>query len=139
MLLQAIAGFAWNPLVKRVFCELTNLDDMGFKTWVTSVRELASRYNMLFDSELNVNVFKQKYKQQALKQKFISDWQLEINYESKHPVLKTCKIFESEFKFEPYLDLVKHPKYRITVSKLRASSHMLEIKRGRHTRPVTPV
>ena len=95
-----------NSLVKRVFYELTNLDDMGFKTWVTSVRELASRYNMSLDSELNVNLFKQKC-QQALNQKFILDWQFEINDESKHPILKTYKIFKSEFKFEPYLDLVK--------------------------------
>ena len=107
-----------NSLVKRVFYELTNLDDMGFKTWVTSVRELASRYNMSLDSEHNVNVFKQKC-QQTLNQKFISDWQFEINDESKHPILKTYKIFKSEFKFEPYLDTVKNPKYRIAVSKLR--------------------
>ena len=77
-----------NLLVKRVFPELTNLDDMGFKTWVTSVRELASRCNMSLDSEFNVNVFKQKCLQ-ALNQKYISDWQFEINDESKHPILKT--------------------------------------------------
>ena len=123
-----------NSLVKQVFYELTNLDHMGFKTWVTSLRKLASRYNMSLDSELNVNVFKQKF-QQALIQKFISDWQLENNDESKHPILKTYKIFKSEFLFEPYLDLVKNPKYRIAVSELRASSHMLEIERGRHNRP----
>ena len=116
-----------NSLVKWVFNELTNLDDMGFKTWVTSVRELASRYNMSLDSELNVNVFKQKC-QQALNLKFISDWQFETNDESKHPILKSYKIFKSEFKFEPYLDLLKNPKYRIAVSKLSASSHMLEIE-----------
>ena len=48
-------------------------------------------------------------------------------------------MFKSEFKFEPYLELVKDPKYRIAVSKLRASLHMLEIERGRPTRPITPV
>ena len=93
---------------------------------------------MSLDSELNVNVFRQKC-QQPLNQKFISDWQFEINDESKHPILMTYKIFKSEFKFEPYLDLVNNPKYRIAVSKLSASSHMLEIERGRHTRPITPV
>ena len=77
---KRLQGMPENSLVKRVFYELTNLDDMGFKTWVTSVRELASRYNMSFDSELNVNVFKQKC-QQALNQKFISDWQFEISDE----------------------------------------------------------
>ena len=49
-----------NSLAKRVFFELTNLNGMGFKTWVTSVRELASHYCVSLDSELNVNVFKPK-------------------------------------------------------------------------------
>ena len=135
---KRLQGMPENSLVKRVFYEPTNLDDMGFKTCVPSVSELVSRYNMSLDSEPNVNVFKQKC-QQALNQKCISDWQFEINDESKHPILKIYKIFKSEFKFEPYLDIVKNRKYRIAVSKLRASSHMLEIERGRHTRPVTPV
>ena len=48
-----------NSLAKRVFYELRNLIDTGFKTWVTSVRELlASRYSVSLDREL-VNVFKQ--------------------------------------------------------------------------------
>ena len=35
-----------NAMVKRVFDELTKLDDIGFKTWISSVRELASQYNI---------------------------------------------------------------------------------------------
>ena len=40
---------------------------------------------------------------------------------------------------EPYLYLVKEAKYRVAISRLRASSHPLEIERGRYTRPKTPV
>ena len=57
-----------NSLVRLVFYELTNLDDMGFKLWVTSGRGLASHYNLSPESELNVNVYKQKC-QEALDQK----------------------------------------------------------------------
>ena len=135
---KRLQGIPENSLAIRVFYELKKLNDMGFKTWVTSVRELASRYNVSIDSELDVNVFKQKC-QETLERKFILDWQNEIVDDSKHPILKTYKMFKSEFKFEPYLELLKDPKYRIAVSKLRASSHMLEIERGRHTRPITPV
>ena len=35
------------------------------------------------------------------------------------------------------MDLISNPKHRIAVSKLRASSHNLEIERGRYTRPIT--
>ena len=135
---KRLQGMPENSLAKRVFCELTKLNDMGFKTWVTSVRKIVSRYSVSLDSELNVNVFKQKC-QETLERKFILDWQNEIGDDSKHPILKTYKMFKLEFKFQPYLALVKDPKYRIAVSKLRASSHMLEIERGRHTRPITPV
>ena len=61
-------------------------------------------------SELDVNVFKQKC-QETLERKFILDWQNEIVDDSKHPILKTYKMFKSEFKFEPYLELLKDPKY----------------------------
>ena len=40
---------------------------------------------------------------------------------------------------EPYLYLVKESKYRIAISRLRASSYVLEIERGRYTRPKTPI
>ena len=40
---------------------------------------------------------------------------------------------------EPYLYQVKESKYRIAISRLRASSHVLEIERGRYTRPKTPI
>ena len=33
-----------NTLVKRAFDEPTKLDGIGFKTWIPSVRELASQY-----------------------------------------------------------------------------------------------
>ena len=36
---------------------------------------------------------------------------------------------------EPYLYLVKESKYRIAISRLRASTRVLEIERGRYTRP----
>ena len=47
--------------------------------------------------------------QETLERKFILDWQNEIGDDSKHPILETYKMFKSEFKFEPYLELVKDP------------------------------
>ena len=40
---------------------------------------------------------------------------------------------------EPYLYQVKESKYRIAISRLRASSHVLEIERRRYTRSKTPI
>ena len=40
---------------------------------------------------------------------------------------------------KPYLDIVKNNKYRKTIARFRSSSHALEIERGRHTKPKTPL
>ena len=127
-----------NALVKKVFDELKKMDDMGFKTWITSVRELASRYDISTNSELEFDAFK-KVCTDAVEQKFIAEWQNDVKNESKYPILRTYRKFKTRYELEPYLYLVKNPKYRIAISKLRSSSHMLEIERGRHTRPVTPL
>ena len=68
-----------------------------------------------------------------------SEWNNNLLDISRNPILRTYNIIKSEFKLEPYLSLVKHTKYRTALCKLRASSHTLEIERGRYTRPKTPV
>ena len=62
-----------NALVKKVFDELKKMDDMGFKTWITSVRELASRYDISLNSELEFDAFK-KVCTDAVEQEFIAEW-----------------------------------------------------------------
>ena len=49
------------------------------------------------------------------------------------------KLIKTNFSMEPYLNLIKEGKYRRSLTKLRLSSRYLEIERGRHTKPVTPV
>ena len=65
-----------------------------------------------------------------MEQKFIAEWQNDVKNESKYPILRTYRKFKTRYELEPYLYLVKNPKYRIAISKLRSSSHMLEIERG---------
>ena len=55
------------------------------------------------------------------------------------PFLRTYRLFKEGREMEPYLYRVKESKYRIAISRLRASSHVLEIERGRYTRPKTPI
>ena len=40
---------------------------------------------------------------------------------------------------EPYLYLVKRPRFRNAIARFRCSFHTFEIERGRHTNPKTPV
>ena len=58
---------------------------------------------------------------------------------NNNPILRTYNLFKKEFKWECYLNWVKNPKYRKALTKFRLSSHTLEIERGRHTNPTTPL
>ena len=47
-------------------------------------------------------------------------------------------MIKKRFGIETYLDEIKEQKYRIALSRLRTSSHILEIERGRHAKPKIP-
>ena len=47
-------------------------------------------------------------------------------------------MYKLEFGMEKNLDLITHTRYRIAITRLRTSSHTLEIERDRHTVPRTP-
>ena len=111
---------------------------MGFRTWITSVRELASTYDVPLGNELTEHGFKLVCVN-SLERTSISEWVNEISDINKFPSLRTYRIFKTKYQLEPDLYLVKNPKYRMAISKLRSSSHILEIERGRHTRPITPL
>ena len=48
----------------------------------------------------------------AVSNKFIEDWNAELNDTQKNPLLKTYKQVKTEFTMEPYLDLVQNYRYR---------------------------
>ena len=52
-------------------------------------------------------------------------------------ILKTYAMHKSQYVTDAHLVLISNPKHRIALSRLRASSHNLEIERGRYTRPIT--
>ena len=53
--------------------------------------------------------------------------------------LRTYRVFKASFTREPYIDLVKNRNQRTAIARLRTGSHLLNIEKGRWTRPVTPV
>ena len=59
-----------------------------------------------------------------------------INDVERNPKLRTYRDFKTTVKFEPYLNIL-YPKCRAAIARFRASSHDLEIERGRYTRPKT--
>ena len=65
-------------------------------------------------------------------------WFSRIQNIDNKPKLELYKNIKNGFEFESYLQLVKDFRYRNAITKIRSSSHPLEIERGRYTKPKTP-
>ena len=116
----------------------TRLGDQGFQTWITKACELARSYGL--DPTTIVCVDKQQFKKhckQLVMQRFVDAWQEEL-HELNKPILRTYSVFKSDFVLECHLNSVKDWRYRVAITKLRTSSHVLEIERGRYQKPKVP-
>ena len=119
-------------IVKQVFNELNRLHRCGVRTWVTKACELADKYGIDIDSS-NQN-FK-KHCKLVISDWYKRNWSREVTYIHKHPILRTYSMIKQDFGLEAISD----SRYRIATSKLRASSHILEIERGRYTKLKTDI
>ena len=68
---------------------------------------------------------------QRVRDCFIQNWKEQINNSTR---ANTYKLF-ADFNFQLYLDTINIQKYRIALTKLRVSSHRLEIEVGRWHKP----
>ena len=78
----------------------------------------------------NVNNFISLFKQR-LTDNFIQNWQSRLAESSRAIFYRSF----ATFQFQPYLDKINVSKYLQAYSKLRMSSHRLEVESGRWVRP----
>ena len=102
------------------------------KTWVTKACELAEQYQA--DISSNIQNFK-KYCKMTVSNCYKHSWLLEVTNITRNPILRTYTMFKTEFGSEKYLEAISDYRYRIALTKLRSSSHALEVERGRYTKP----
>lgn len=78
----------------------------------------------------NVNVFMNVLKQR-LNDNFIQNWHSRLDESSRAVFYKSI----ASFRLQPYLEHINVSKFCIALSRLRVSSHRLEIEAGRWVRP----
>ena len=104
--------------------------------WAILVRNLLSNLGF-FEVWLNQGVWDVKLfltmLRQRIKYQFIQGWAGEIQNSSRARFYRNI----TEFHFQPYLDIINIRKFRTAMTKLRVSSHRLEVETGRWTRPVS--
>ena len=106
-------------IVKQMYIELCRLHECGFVTWVTKAQEVMQYYGIELGEQCPT-VFKQ-YCKQTVKDKFVNYWTSEIQNSSKNPIIRY------------------YNSHKTALTRLRTSSHTLEIERGRYTVPRTPI
>ena len=122
-------------IVKSVFRTLNALHGQGFSTWVTKAYDLALVYDI--DMNASVALTAKQFKSlcsERTKTVFVENWHTDLH---DKPLLRSYRLYKNEFSNECYLDYINVPKFGTSLSKIRASSHDLEIERGRYTRPKT--
>ena len=125
-----------NKLAKQVFCDLVDLSQQGFITWTTDALTLADDLGLDITSEKNM--FSMNC-EEGIHKKITDMWLVNLQNSQLYPLLRTYKMFKSNYIMEPYLFLVKKPRFRNVIARFRCKSHTLEIERGRQTNPQTPV
>ena len=116
--------------------ELKNLNSQGFTNWATDALKLVNDLDL--DMTEDSKTFTNNYKH-IVRNNFVSTWFIDLHDLQLNPISRTYRTIKFDYSMEPYLYLVKKAKYRHSIAKLRCSSHMLGIERGRPTSPKTPV
>jgi len=66
------------------------------------------------------------------------DWKLMLHNDIKFPKLCTYKLIKRDYRIEPHILYVTNKRHQRALTRLRVSSHKLQIEIGRHSRPPTP-
>ena len=106
-----------------------SLHNQGFNTWIGKVQELSRNINIDIDNA-DPGTFKELCKK-ILKDNFIEKWNASLN-NGASSILRTHATFKQTFQMDFYSENVNQFRYRNAITKLRVSSHVLEIERGRH-------
>ena len=122
-------------IVKNTFIQQQELNDIGVQCWYSKVLDIAATYGIdPLSHAFNDNIKKEI--RNICYNSFKNTWKNDL---TEKPKLRTYKLIKTNFGIESYLSLVTKKKYRNAITRFRASSHTLEIERGRWTNPITPI
>jgi hypothetical protein len=123
-------------LLKISYNMLHELHMLGSKTWCREIIDTLQLYNLqhLWDNNHLIN--KVNIKKHILNFHHNSTIR-DIHDTNKFPKLRTYKLLKEDMTPEIYLKITI-PKYRISLTQFRTSSHTLEIERGRYHKPIIP-
>ena len=127
-------------IVKMIYNCLLSLHNCGFKTWSSHVEKLLNETGFSF------NWYRQTCDQSVINgftnciyESYLNFWTSETSNIENCPKLRLYCTFKKDVYIEPYLLSLLDVKLRKVISQLRLGSHNLEIEKGRHQKPKTPI
>ena len=131
-------------LLYKIHNELLQLAHQGHDTWAGHVENVIRKYTtdlpshnaMPLDNKA-VDALGNKLRELRYDQ-FICNWKMDLHQRDKLPKLDTYKIIKSDYRIEPHILYVRNKRYQRALTRLRVSSHKLNIEVGRHSRPYIP-
>jgi len=124
-----------DSIVKQTYNMVKGFDNAGYRTWISNVRDIFSMYDLSNCFRENFNIREGELLCMKIKDvmytRFKDEWYDKVCSYTK---MRTFVTFKKEFRFEPYLLLIRDFKLRKVLAKFRLSSHDLEIEKGRYTK-----
>ena len=121
-----------NRYIKLCYNMLLYYDRLGYRNWVTEVRNNLYRngFGYIWEAQFveNQQLFINAYVQR-LKDQYIQNWMNQCSLNTK---LRCYKDFKQSFELEPYISVIVVSKFRTCMALFRSSSHVLMIERGRY-------
>jgi hypothetical protein len=127
-----ILNASTDSYMKKIYLELLmlNVEYPEKVTWVSLLKKMLFDYGFSYvwmwqyvDNDVK---FLSEFKQR-LHDLYIQEWRIKIDETSQHRLYKHIK---ENFEFEPYLHMINKG-VRVSVTKIRLSSHLFLIERGR--------
>ena len=123
--LHRLRDLPTKTLVEAMYKELSKLHECVFSTWVSNALTLVQKYGIDIDMWRCASF--NRYCKSHINNHFKITWSEEVQNIDKNPILRNYKTYKSEFGMEPYLYLMSNIRYRNALTRLRTSSHTLEI------------
>ena len=118
--------------ILRTLNHVLRKDADNSNTWSSKVKSLLEKSGFLdvwlFPESVDITKFVKIF-HNRLRDIFITEWKQGMGLSSSLDIYREIK---SSFELTPYLLLIKNRKFRNAMTKLRLSSHQLNIETGRH-------
>ena len=128
--------------LSKIYRDLLRLSEQGYDTWSGRVKSIFAKFNVEDKmanklTSADIDKFVQNF-HEIRYTRYQQDWLDAINDNRKSSKLLTYRLVKTDYRIEPHILYIRNKKHQRALTRLRVSSHKLNIELGRHWRPSIP-